>query len=405
MSSYPKAFSYYLSRLDNFSRQKIKIMPLANVDFSANDQIAIDLPQGLVDLTTFTLQGYATTNAGATHGIYLPFAEGLIDSVSVEIGGQSVQGGFTNYAELFKVFRDYQFEDKKNFRRILQLEGLQDGTLSDTATTANVPFAIYNWLGFLGSVPVLDTTLMPPVRIYIRLAPTAVLTKSASGNANVPSYRLSNVRANVDLLDIADGVYYSMIQQRLAQAPLEVPFTTYQTVTGGLGTAAQSLRWSTSADCLEAVIATFKGQTANGFGANTITKYSNYFNRVGTNVDTSVFRVNGIPYPSIACENAIGDVFVDTAHTLGASQDTLGSTDAAMNSFVNWRDNFWVHAHSFTYPDAEDSHRLVGLSGRNAALLGTWETTGSATNITPLMWLKFKSILRIGSGRFCETIL
>lgn len=404
MSSYPKAFSYYLSRLDNFSRQKIKIMPLANVDFSANDQIAIDLPQGLVDLTTFSLQGYATTNAGASHGIYLPFAEGLIDSVSVEIGGQSVQGGFTNYAELFKVFRDYQFEDKKNFRRILQLEGLQD-TLSDTGATANVPFAIYNWLGFLGSVPVLDTTLMPPVRIYIRLAPTAVLTRSGAGNVNVPSYRLSNVRANVDLLDISDGLYYSMIQQRLAQAPLEVPFTTYQTVTGSLGTAAQSLRWSTSADCLEAVIATFKGQTANGFGANGTTKYSNYFNRVGTNVDTSVFRVNGIPYPSIPCENAIGDVFVDTAHTLGASQDTLGSTDAAMNSFANWRDHFWVHAHSFTYPDAEDSHRLVGLSGRNAALLGTWETTGSATNVTPLMWLKFKSILRVGSGRFVETVL
>lgn len=402
MSSYPKSFSYYLSRMNNFSRQRIRINPLANTTFSANDVIGVDLPQALNDLTTLTLQGKASTNDGLGQGVYLPFAESLIESYTVEIGGQTVPGSFTNYGDLFKIFRDYQMEDKRNFRKILQLEDKQPNPLVDTAVTSGEPFAIYNWLGFLGTVPILDTTLMPPVRIYFRLAPTAVLAKN-SGNANVPSYKLSDVRVNIDILDVADGVYYNMIQQRLAQAPLEIPFTTYQSVSGGTGGGDQSLRWSTSADCLEAVIATFKKTGATN-APNIVTKQSDYFTRAGTNITTSVFKVNGIPYPSIPCETGFGEVFIDTAHTLGASQDTLGSTDAGMSSHTAWTDNYFVHAHSFTYPDSEDSHRLVGISGRNNALLGTWETKGTATNVTPLMWLKCKSILRIGSGRFVEFI-
>jgi hypothetical protein len=105
-SSYPKAFSYFLSRLSNFSRQKVRILAMANTTFGPNQQIVLELPQGLIDLSTLTLQGYATTNAGATHGVYLPFPEGLLDAVSVEIGGVSIQNGFTNYGDLFKVFKD-----------------------------------------------------------------------------------------------------------------------------------------------------------------------------------------------------------------------------------------------------------------------------------------------------------
>ena len=150
-SSYPKAFSYYLSRLNNFSRQKVRILAMANTTFGPNQQIVLELPQGLIDLSTLTLQGYATTNAGATHGVYLPFAEGLLDAVSVEIGGVSIQNGFTNYGDIFKIFKDYQMADKSVFRRILQLENQQAALAADGATT-NVPWAIFNFLGFLGSV-------------------------------------------------------------------------------------------------------------------------------------------------------------------------------------------------------------------------------------------------------------
>jgi len=118
-----------------------------------------------------------------------------------------------------------------------------------------------------------------------------------------------------------------------------------------------------------------------------------------------VFRINGVNYPVIPAEDALGDVFIDTAHSLNVSQDTLGQTDAAMNSLTVWKNNFWVHAHSFTYPDSEDSHRLCGISGRGNALLGSWDVEGTGAQVQPLLWLKHKSVMRIGANKMVEIVL
>lgn len=408
MSSYPKSFSYYLSRLNNFSRQKLKLQTLANTTFTANQQIVIELPQGLVDLSTFTIQGKAQTNGV---GCYLPFAEGFIDSISVEVGGISIQNGFTNYAELFNIFKQYQMEDKRNFRRILQLEDRTSNEYTSAGVADNTaqPFAIYNFLGFLGSVKVLDTTLMPPVKIYIRLAPNSVVIKHLSSVATNLTYTLTDLRATVDILDVADSVYYNMVNSRLQSSPLEIPFDNYQTVLGGLGQVTQNTRWSTSTDCLTGIIATFKTATPDNNAYDTTIKQAEYFIR-GTKdgnstINTSVFKVNGVPYPTFPCEMAYGDVFVDTSHSLNISQDTVGATDGAMISHDLWGKKYFVHAHSFTYPDSEDSHRLTGLSGRTNQLLGSWETSGSGNQLQPLIWLQAKSVLRIGSGKFVEVVL
>lgn len=408
MSSYPKSFSYYLSRLNNFSRQKIRMSAIANTTFRANDQIVFELPQGLLDLSTFTIQGKAFTSGdGTASGIYLPFIEGCIDSVSVEVGGVSVQNGFTNYNDLFNIFRQYQMTDKLPFRKVLQNEGHPTATASNYALS-NAPFAMYNFLGFLGSVKVLDTTLLPPVKIYFRLAPNYILTKH-SGSAGAVDYKWTDVKATIDIMDIADGVYYNMVAQRLQQAPLEIPFDNYQTVVGSLAAPTQSTRWSTSADCVEGVIATFKNLKATENSLNSNIALSDYFCRGGKDttgaVATSVFRVNGLSYPSIPCVNDDGDIFIDTSHTMGQSHETLGATDPNMDSLSKWKDNYFVHAHSFTYPDAEDSHRLVGLSGRGNQLIGSWDTTGSGSNMQPLLWLKGKSILRVGAGKAVELVL
>jgi hypothetical protein len=415
MSTYPKAFSYYLSRLNNFSRQKLRLQTLANTQFNPNDQIVIELQQGVYDLTTFTVQGFVNTNAGAGAGVYLPFAEGLIESVSIECGGVSIQNAFNNYGDLFNIFRQYQMEDKKRFRRVLQLEDQQtgahgangDAAMIAAGVTGDTPFAIYNWLGFLGSVKVLDTTLLPPVKIYIRLSPTAVLARH-SGSVATPTYRISDFRATMDVMSIDDGVYYNMVSQRLQSSPLEIPFENYTTVAGGLGAPTQSTRWSTSADCVEGIIATFKVENPLSFVPDAETGQSTYFTRTGQHVRDSVFRVNGVSYPTLPSDNAIGDIFIDTAHTLGASQDTVGQTDPLMRTLTLWRDNFWVHARSFTYPDAEDSHRLCGLSGRGNQLLGSWDTNaiaGTHPAVQPILWLKHKSIMRIGANKMVEVVL
>jgi hypothetical protein len=409
MSQYPRAFSYYLSRMNNFSRQKIRVPTIANTSFQANDQIVIDLPEGLVDISTFTLQGQLMTASGTAGGVYAPFIEGCIESVSLEIGGVQVQNGFTQYNDLFNIYRQNQMWDKVPLRKVLQNEQTLPvtGALSNYQCSNN-PFAIYTWLGFLGSVRVLDTTILPKCRLYIRLASNSILACHSS--ATDKTYKWNNVFATVDILDVSDGVMYNMVAQRLAQSPLEIPFNNVQTVTGGQGAVSSTTRWSTSTDCLEMVIGGFKGVGYDSNTANSNTQLSSYFNRGGSDTGTTVitssqYSVNGIRYPSIPCTNATGDVFIDTAHTLGTSQDIVGATDPSMSTLALWSSNYWTHGHSFTYPDAEDAHRLVGLSGRGNSILGTFELVGSGSNILPYVFLKGKSVLRVGAGKMVETVL
>jgi len=87
------------------------------------------------------------------------------------------------------------------------------------------------------------------------------------------------------------------------------------------------------------------------------------------------------------------------------SQETLGQSDAAMTSLPLWSSNFFVHANSFSYPDPNDQNKLIGISGRGNQVLGTYETTGTGSNVLPIIWLKYKSVLRIGSGKMVELIL
>jgi hypothetical protein len=160
----------------------------------------------------------------------------------------------------------------------------------------------------------------------------------------------------------------------LSQSPLELPFDKFQTVTGSLGAVTSTTRWSTSTDCLTDVIATVKGVNYDSNVSNGNIGLSEYFKRGGsdsstTSITSSQFSVNGIRYPTIPCANAEGEIFVQTAHTLGVSQDVLGATYPNMDTLALWSSNYFVHANSFTYPDSEDSHRLVGLSGKGNQIL------------------------------------
>lgn len=413
MSSYPRSWTYPLSRLNNFSRQKYRILTQAQTTFGPNDQIVVDLPVGILDMSTFTMHGQLVTSVagGATPSVKAPFVEGLIESIYVEAGGVAIQN-ITNYGQLFNIFKDYQLADKTSFRGVMQndrLGGLNPnsttegpGVLADNVTD-NKPFAIYNWLGILSTMKVWDTTLWPQIRLYIRLAPTSVL--SVKGAPTAFSYTLSQVKFSCDVVDIADGVYSQMINQKLRSAPLEIPYDNVTTVVGSLGAKTSSTRWSTSAHCLEGVIATALNMNYADNVHSPETGLSTYFRRHGEDMTQVQFTVNGVPYPSIPMSVADGDVFVNTAHALNVSQDALGSCNPAMRTLDLWNNHFFTAAQSFTYDADGDDSRLCGLDGRGSQLLGTVNFTGNGANVIPVVFLRHKSLARVGAGKLLEVVL
>jgi hypothetical protein len=404
MSAIPKAFKYPIERLNGFSRQKYRLQTQARTSYGPGDQIILDLPVGLLDMSTFTLHGSLSTTGtlDASEGVRAPPIEMCFTDCYVEIGGVAVTN-LTYANQLFNVFREFQLFDRKPYREVLQNEpisGADNGQLHQT----NVPVAMYNWLGFLGT-KVLDTTILPPVRIYLRLAPSTVL--AVTGTVPDASYNLANVSFTVDLMDQADGLYQQAIQQRLSTAPLEIPFDNYQVIVGAQGPGGQSTRFSTSTACLTGVMAWFAPSNWLGNGRNVDTRLANYFNRTDGDIDDSQFRINSVPYPSIPARSARGEVFAFTSHALNVAQDTIGASYPTLNTLGNFNDWHFLHMHSFTYDSDGETSRVCGLDARGNQLIGSWDTTATAgaSNVTPFVALRMRSILRIGAGKLVETIL
>jgi hypothetical protein len=410
MSSYPKALSYYLSRLENFSRQNYRLQTISATTFNPLDLCVIELPQGLVDLTTFTLKANLSTSyvgGDSNVSVYAPPVELLIDNIMIECSGVSLQSGFSGYGDLFNIYRDFQLWNKMPLRGVLQNDANPVSVTPGHAITTK-PIAIYNWLGWLGSIKVWDSTLVGPTKIYIRWASPGVLSSGNTGDAPTSvSYQLTNTTASVDVLDISDGVYYNMVANRLASSPIEVPYDNVTTVVGTQSAVSSSTRWSTSADCLTGVIGTVKNVNYNTNAHNGVTQLSEWFTRGASYspITSSVWYVNGVPYPSIPTQTQIGETFIDTVHTLQESHDLYTSPNPNLSSLSNANNYFFAHAHSWTYPDNDDGHRLTGISGRGNQVIGNWQLTGAGSNVQPVIFLQHRSVVRIGSNKLIEMVL
>jgi hypothetical protein len=402
MSAIPKAFTYPISRLSNFSRQKYRLTTQGGttLTYNPNDQIIVDLPVGLLDMSTFTLHALLSTVAtgGTTPSVRAPPIEMCISDVYVEIGGVAVTN-LNQYGNIFNVFRDMQLGDRLSYRCVLQNEVGLDEVVAGVQT--NVPVACWNWLGFL-STKVLDTTILPPVRLYIRLAPTSVL--SVSGAPTAVSYNLRKTSFTVDVMDIADGVYNAVIAEKMSRGPLEIQYDNYQLVMGSQG-AATSTRFSTSAHCLQGVMAWFAPSDWTSNIPTDNIKLSRFFRRTSAGLTDSQYRINSVPYPAVPCQSADGEVFAATSHAMNLSQDSLGQSHPNLTSLQRFNEDFFVHYHSFCYDSDGDESRLSGLDARGNALIGSWECTNASGQVTPIIILCLKSVLRVGAGKIVEQIL
>ena len=149
--------SYFVRKLNGYSRNTFKLQTLNQSQANANSIITFDLPNGaLVDLNTLCwwFKGStSTTNSGATPPGFATFGrniESIIERVEIEIGGQTIQGGFNSYNQLWQIISDTSFgEDCANRRKILQ-NAADVG--APAANVSAVQYCVNNWLGLLGSI-------------------------------------------------------------------------------------------------------------------------------------------------------------------------------------------------------------------------------------------------------------
>jgi hypothetical protein len=136
-------------------------------------------------------QGSTTTSTGFAQ--LAREAETIIERLEFEINGQIVNGGCSQYNQLWSIIADSSIgEDAAN--RLSVLQNATDQAIP-TANMTNQQFVIQNYLGFWGSAKpsVLDSNLLGNCRLRITLAQNSILTtRAAATNAqqHLLQYRL-----------------------------------------------------------------------------------------------------------------------------------------------------------------------------------------------------------------------
>ncbi len=288
-----------------------RLQPQTKLTYSPGDTIVFRLPaSALLDMATATLKfdfvardtypagaGTAGTypfGAGSTNAVVSPprFNTGFFRRVDVMMGSTSV--GLTGLHDYGCLSTQLYNHCVPNDNASADQAWVENGSFLPTAdysvatglVTAQAPAnnlavnttftlpkqgrtfkpcQLRNFLGLLGGTyfRFLDTNLLPEVTINFTIASPTVIGASDIGRVD---WNLQNVSLSFESINFGDGVYRSLVDQRLASGDLVLPFSNWVgfegqslgTQGGTGGSNVSTTQFTVATKSLNGVIATFR---------------------------------------------------------------------------------------------------------------------------------------------------
>ena len=273
--SYPSYLEYFSSSIDNVSTASFKIAPTSNNSVSSHQQIQFLLPQNcLLDFRKMRMQFQVQSTGNHTR---LPaHASAYFNRISVEVGGQTISA-FENANVLDEILRNnLQIEvDPVNEHSTIQRK---NDPFSGTAITGPETYPDDDTKAFfsidLGTLArsiqpsIVAMMMLPTVTITLHLAENAVCASpsnvttlalfKAAGSQG--TYSIINHNLIAEVYDVQDGSLMAMYQQTMQdQGYLELTYENWTSFSDVFNTVT---RFSSSAQSLNKIVATFRRSTA-----------------------------------------------------------------------------------------------------------------------------------------------
>lgn len=467
----PSNLSFFMSRLQGVSTSHFKVNPQTTSSVGPNNLIRFELPSNtLLNFRSIRL----LFNAEATGvGISLPNdISSLIERVSVYIGGVLVANGFNGYNTLvhgkaaLQGYKCGALSHPEMVRRVNYHTGLTtviaDGS-GEVITDGDglYYFCIDNFEGFLGSIEpsIMDTGLVSTIVIEIALADATVC--SASDNRNLPalinptaidgtagfdkfgggtpSYSITNMTMQVEVLSLATNVIDTIVEQRVAQVGyLSIPFKNYfsfsnnhtNTTRFNVNSASWDRLWIVYRDKTYATKhapVRIKGyKTSLGFVSINGTDLSNsvdvgkpeydFGGVLNTNAEKyKPFYFNFNEKKATVATRSTYQLQINSANVpsypltapevFAMSMNSLDYYDKNHKITLHqYKMNYFVQCFRFCLPDSDYSRLASGLDCRGVSSSCSLNTTGiDECNVT--MFAECTSELRVGAGRQLEVIV
>jgi hypothetical protein len=287
----PKNLALLVQRLANFHRTVTRIRPQSQDSAVCGQTVTFRLPTNtLIDLHNLQITGEAVISSGPEVAnanlqalMALPRSmQGVIERLDVVVNGQTISGTNQDYGAIHALLTQHigtkegaltgafleSGDMKPDHTYSLMTQGGASvgnvigsantaGTLADFAATAyepqanlkpfltppvnpltngictaRWPFSMSGFLGFLGGghVRFIDTAVLGPVEIRIRLAPAGIMygrnwRTSATLEYPNSAYALVNLYMNFDTVSFTDDFYRAMLARRLVDGGMiTIPF-------------------------------------------------------------------------------------------------------------------------------------------------------------------------------------
>lgn len=442
MASYPPELNYAISRLAGYSTNTARLVPQSLQTAGPGEIIQISVPENqVVDLRSLCIMGdligIKSGEEVALEQCVLPrLSASLIDMVSVSINGQSIDSSMIGYHHLNKLMHDFTRESRKSALTPLHMgsdylpqgsgntklplvgRAIGSGTQGLTPAVANsssaiseyynanrnaLPWAVSDFFGFLGCGKCLDTSTIGQITISIRLAPSAVCMRPAAETTNAPSYVIKNIRAFVNVLDISDGLYYQVLNQRLEQAPLQVNFKRFLSFSAPQLTGSGSVRFSASSQSIDAVYAMFL-RSAPGQDAPIVENaVAPFFRRTTRHsaggatgyIQTVQAELQSVSYPSWA--PSVSEQYYLALNAFRLLDDDIHTSVSSM-SIDTWHEDLHVFAYRWSHDRGLE--RISGIDSRGISVTGTINCVAQgALDLMPFVILETTATLNIGKYR------
>lgn len=478
--SFNPNLTYFVDRLQGVSTNTFRLETQNKTTAKQNDIISFDLPSNaILNLRSLKVWCNASANAGGLAGARLPPIDDLVERVEVSVGGVLLSQGTNFQNVLNEVLKAVSYEDCDSVvghpeyvrqKSYVNKLGAGAAVLSGTLNEDYLPgvpsrFCIQKFHGFLASADpkLLDTSIMPDIRVRLYMASNNVLTSSAgtaigdgaaivgppafeagfaSEGAKTGKYELTDIHATIEAIGLSDQSYDQMIAAQMGQQGfLEIPYKSY---TSFEETHSGSSRFTVATQSLDRVWVAWRKTDFNAQAAPVIvsgyktsgafipgTYASNAVPATGTNVDLGLpqYDVGGVldtnkekyksqyfnfvaPADNMKMQLQLNGAYMpqfsaNLGELYGITRNSIeGARDAKNMSLDQYLENYCVQCFRLNMPDSEYSRTISGLDTRAVNLAGVVRTegTGGSANLGINIFTEQTECLRVGAGRAIEVI-
>lgn len=458
MSSFNPNLTYFVERLQGFSTNifRLESQQGSSAVATSSSIITFDIPSNaIVNLRSFRIMANMNADVVAGAGGRLPPINDLVERMEVSVGGITLAQGanFINVLQEAKKALGASYggcDATMGHPEYVRAKSYVDG--STIATTdnevysagASPRFCIMDLEGFFATAEpkLLDTSLMPDLRVRLHLASDNVLGSvagvklSGTGGTDIDDdgiggarYQLTDIYALIECIGLADQAYDQMLASMMSsQGFLEIPYknyTNFQSVHNG------SSRWTCSTQSLDRVWVAWRSTgydtqgglvPINGYkrtgasayaggedlgkpdydeggvlGTNEEKYKSKYFNFTEASPTfKSQCQINGSYYPQFTA--TLGDLYGISKNSL------LGNRENKTMTLDQYANNYCVQCFRFNMPDSEYSRLISGLDTRSVNLQGIIKTENATADQTIDVFCETTEVIRVGAGRAIEII-